>query len=202
MTENNHFTLRLDRNLSSALLLLWIFGKDLLCHHTPLILHFHASCVNMNSCNMIYISLYHLDNVLRTSVCLLLKYIAPLYLTLTTLQYYATVFLIDFVVVDVNSRLLLISFFVVSKYHWHGLCPFHFLSDTEVMFCSVVDNEGLLCAEWWPLFHSPPGLLFLWRITEISEKEKNSNKQTSVFRLLLPKNLIRAQNWNIRLHKY
>lgn len=169
MPENNHFTLRLDRDLSTALLLLWIFGKDLLCHRTPSILHFHASCVNMNSCNMIYFSLYHLDNVLRTSVCLLLKYIAPLYL----LQLYS-IMLQYFV--DVNSRLLLISFFVVSKYHWHGLCPFHFLSDTEVMLCSVVDNEGLLCAEWWPLFHSPPGLLFLWGITEILEEEKQTNK--------------------------
>lgn len=156
----------------------------------------------MNSWNMIYyFSLYCLGNMLRTSVCLLLKYIAPLCLTLTTSQYYATVLLIDFVVV-VNSRLLLISFFVVSKYHWHGLCPFHFLGDTEVMFCSVDDNEGLLRAERWPLFHSPPGLLFLWGIGEILKEEKKKTKQNTAFRLLLPKNIIRAQNWNVGLRKY
>lgn len=139
-----------------------------------------------------YFLLCHLSNVLRTSVCHLLKYIVLLYLTLETLQYHATMLLTDFFIIIINSRLLLIISFLVSLHSVLQNIPIEnivikqlsqpippvILSFKYRVFFLVVDYTIPLCAEWQPLFHSPPEFLFEGRITEVCKRRKiNNNKK-------------------------
>lgn len=138
--------------------------------------------------------LYHLCSVLKACVCLQLKYIAPLYLTLTTQQYCATMLQIDFF--QKNSKLFIKFSFLASLYALLQSVTTESMAIKQLahlpLFVTLPfrHRDGVflggwqhrsLGTEWWPLLHSPPGYVFVWNNRSIKRGKTEQKIAFGVF---------------------